>query len=151
VPLRLGLDNLNHVYIPFIQDTLRWPQSIGIVGGKPRAAMYFVACQDDSLFYLDPHTVQPFVSMDTQFSTESFHMPFPRKVPITGLDPSMCLGFYCKDLPDFEDFWQRALEMSRKDNPIFAAMAEAPDYVRNEHTRDTLSVEAFEDDIVIID
>jgi cysteine protease ATG4 len=60
IPLRLGLDSLNEVYYPQLQATYRFPQSVGIIGGKPRAAMYFVAYQDNLLYYLDPHTSQPY-------------------------------------------------------------------------------------------
>lgn len=46
VPLRLGLGtSINKTYLPQIQQLFDIPQFIGILGGKPRAAYYFVAAQ----------------------------------------------------------------------------------------------------------
>jgi hypothetical protein len=82
IPLRLGLHSLNEVYIPSLKALYQFPQCLGIAGGKPRAAMYFVAIQgtyynylltpkDTSFFYLDPHVVQPAVNMtELPFSSE---------------------------------------------------------------------------------
>lgn len=149
IPLRLGLDHLNAIYLPNLKQTLNFPQSVGIVGGKPRAAMFFVAVQDENVFYLDPHVVQPTVSMDPNtesFSTETFHNPIPQKMPFTSIDPSLALGFCCKDQNDFIDFWKRATQMSREDNPLFGVETEAPDYRKKE----PLSLATFEDDLVIL-
>lgn len=35
-----------------------FPQSLGILGGKPGASTCIVGVQDDKAFYLDPHEVQ---------------------------------------------------------------------------------------------
>lgn len=37
---------------------LTFPQSVGIVGGRPSASLYFVGFQDSNIMYLDPHEVQ---------------------------------------------------------------------------------------------
>ena len=49
---------MNERYIPQLQQVLTWPQSIGIVGGRPSSSLYFVGCQDDQVIYLDPHQAQ---------------------------------------------------------------------------------------------
>ncbi|KAL3911393.1 MAG: hypothetical protein SGPRY_008712, partial [Prymnesium sp.] len=36
IPLRLGLEQLNEAYAPCIQGMLEFPQSLGIIGGRPR-------------------------------------------------------------------------------------------------------------------
>lgn len=51
IHLRLGLDKINPVYVNSIKQIFRIPQSVGILGGRPRAAYYFVAYQDDYLIY----------------------------------------------------------------------------------------------------
>ena len=45
IPARLGLDSVNEIYYPPILETFKFPQSLGILGGKPRASLYFVAAQ----------------------------------------------------------------------------------------------------------
>lgn len=40
-------------------DLLEFKQSIGIIGGKPNKALYFIGREGlDKLIYLDPHYVQ---------------------------------------------------------------------------------------------
>ncbi|KAG2452515.1 hypothetical protein HYH02_002754 [Chlamydomonas schloesseri] len=65
VPLTLGMDKINPVYIPQLQQVLSWPQSVGIVGGRPSASLYVCGVQDASFIYLDPHAAQPAVRAPT--------------------------------------------------------------------------------------
>ncbi|KAL4345067.1 hypothetical protein AHAS_Ahas11G0241300 [Arachis hypogaea] len=58
VPLVLGLDKINPRYIPLLQSTFKFPQSLGILGGKPGASTYLIGVQGDKALYLDPHEVQ---------------------------------------------------------------------------------------------
>jgi len=149
IPLRLGINSLNELYIPSLKTLFTFPQCLGIAGGKPRAAMYFVAIQDSFFFYLDPHVVQPSIHMNEQsFSSESFHCAVPHKMPINAVDPSLAIGFYCSDKKDFDDFWTRAKGLSLEDHPILGIENEAPEY--RQEKKETLSIEGFEDDIVIL-
>ncbi|BAF12193.2 Os03g0391000, partial [Oryza sativa Japonica Group] len=45
-------------YIPLLKETLTFPQSLGILGGKPGTSTYIAGVQDDRALYLDPHEVQ---------------------------------------------------------------------------------------------
>lgn len=38
--------------------TFAFPQSLGLLGGRPGASTYIVGVQDEKAFYLDPHEVQ---------------------------------------------------------------------------------------------
>ncbi len=49
---------VNPRYIPQLLETLKWPQSLGIVGGRPSSSLYFIGCQGEQVLYLDPHDVQ---------------------------------------------------------------------------------------------
>ncbi|KAF1771783.1 hypothetical protein GCK72_003612 [Caenorhabditis remanei] len=55
IPLRLGLTSINPCYLPAIQKFFELPQCVGIIGGKPNLAHYFVGIAGTKLFYLDPH------------------------------------------------------------------------------------------------
>lgn len=44
--------------MPQLSTVLSFPQSVGIVGGRPGASLYFVGVQGGSVLYLDPHEVQ---------------------------------------------------------------------------------------------
>ena len=45
-------------YLPLLAATFTFPQSLGILGGRPGASTYIIGVQDDKVFYLDPHEVQ---------------------------------------------------------------------------------------------
>lgn len=45
-------------YVPALRATFTFPQSLGIMGGRPGASTYIVGVQDEKAFYLDPHEVQ---------------------------------------------------------------------------------------------
>lgn len=60
LPLTLGIERaINPLYVPQLQQVLAMPESVGIVGGRPGASLYFVGLQDANVLYLDPHEVQP--------------------------------------------------------------------------------------------
>lgn len=64
VPLRLGLTSINRAYLPAIQAFFKLPQCVGIVGGRPNHAVYFIGFSGEELYYLDPHTAQYTVDLD---------------------------------------------------------------------------------------
>jgi len=49
---------VNSRYVPQLQEVLQWPQSAGIVGGRPSSSLYFIGHQGQSVLFLDPHEVQ---------------------------------------------------------------------------------------------
>lgn len=49
---------INERYLPQLSTVLSFPQSVGIVGGRPSASLYFVGVQGGAVLYLDPHEVQ---------------------------------------------------------------------------------------------
>jgi hypothetical protein len=58
VTLRLGLNEIDSDYFESVKACFDLPQCVGLLGGKPNFALYFVGTQDDSLIFLDPHFVQ---------------------------------------------------------------------------------------------
>eukprot|EP01113_Clastostelium_recurvatum_P036483 TRINITY_DN5205_c0_g1_i3.p1 TRINITY_DN5205_c0_g1~~TRINITY_DN5205_c0_g1_i3.p1 ORF type:complete len:470 (-),score=118.69 TRINITY_DN5205_c0_g1_i3:37-1446(-) len=136
IPLRLGLDSINEVYIPALTGVFQIPQCIGIVGGRPRASLYFVASQDDGLFYLDPHSPQPTIISSSSsdptspFDLSTYHNCTPRKICASEIDPSLAVAFYCRNQADLDDFLARAKTLTQgTDTPLFAVVNKAPDYL----------------------
>lgn len=124
VPLVLGLDKVNPRYIPLLGTTFTFPQSLGILGGRPGASTYIVGVQDEEAFYLDPHEVQLVVDVkgdNLEADTSSYHSNILRRVPLDSIDSSLAIGFYCKDKDDFDDFCNRASKLAdlSKGAPLF--------------------------------
>ena len=154
IPLRLGLNNFNGDYAPIITFSFSLPQSVGILGGRPRGARWFYGAYADGskMIGLDPHTIQNAPSRRRQsqkctngtsgeatFQVElseeylrSVHTTFQEAVPISRTDPSISLGFYCRSKKDFEDL-ERSFETFRKQQgakcpDLFTFADKAPDY-----------------------
>ncbi|KAM9831847.1 cysteine protease ATG4C [Neosynchiropus ocellatus] len=125
IPVRLGGEKTNPEYFNLVKNILSLEYCIGIIGGKPKQACYFVGFQDDSLIYMDPHYCQSFVDVSTSdFPLQSYHCPSPKKMPFTRMDPSCTVGFYSRSVQDYERICQelsKVLQPSEREKyPAFS-------------------------------
>lgn len=63
---------------------------------------------------LDP-VQRHYVTAYSQTELKTFHCERVRKMPLSGLDPSMLLGFLCKDEAEWLDLKDRIAEVSSID------------------------------------
>jgi len=56
--------------------------------------------------------------------TSSYHCSVVRDLALDQIDPSLAIGFYCRDKDDFDDFCSRASELVEKANgaPLFTVV-----------------------------
>ncbi|KAM9085356.1 cysteine protease ATG4B isoform 2-T2 [Megaptera novaeangliae] len=110
IPLRLGLTDINAAYAETLKHCFMMPQSLGVIGGKPNSARYFIGYVGEELIYLDPHTTQPALQAAEHcpIPDESFHCQHPpSRMSIAELDPSIAVGFFCGTEDDFNDWCQQ--------------------------------------------
>jgi len=151
IPLRLGLKSFNEKYSTALAHIFSLKQSVGVLGGRPRGARWFYGANSDGskLFGLDPHTVQtaPHRQMVTTnvgtrvrviaFTEEylrSVHTKNPDEIAMSRMDPSMALGFYCRDRADFESLCSSLAKWKEQHEGIpemFTVEDSVPDYTAN--------------------
>jgi cysteine protease ATG4 len=148
IPLRLGLKTFNTMYSRSLAYMLSLSQSVGIMGGSPRHALWFYGASSDGskVFGLDPHTVQRAPARRQMSADElkedsdkrshevlltdeylrSINCPYVSSMDMAKIDPSLALGFYIRDEEDFEDFCNNIANMTHPE--LFTVSVERPDY-----------------------
>nr|AQK38494.1 autophagy-related protein [Dugesia japonica] len=104
IPVRLGLNELNECYVTALKDVFQLSQCVGIIGGRPSHALWFIGQVGEDLIYLDPHEPQTVVPLKTYcqvLDDESYHCTKWSKMPIVKVDPSLAIGFVCTSEDSF--------------------------------------------------
>ncbi|KAF8266378.1 hypothetical protein EI94DRAFT_1733232 [Lactarius quietus] len=76
---------------------------------------------------LDPTQVH-YVTSYSAAELRTFHCERVRKMPLSGLDPSMLIGFLCKTEDDWIDLRRRVAELFKKHKTIFSIVDEPPSW-----------------------
>ncbi|KAI9255469.1 hypothetical protein BY458DRAFT_461724 [Sporodiniella umbellata] len=153
VALRLGIDSLHPSYHAALKACFRMPHCVGIAGGRPNSSLYFMGTVgEEDLIYLDPHYSRPALETKSlaEYTPEDFatyHCPLPRKIPLAQIDPSMLIGFYCRNQQAFDEFCWTMTKVSKENSAIITIQTQAPAYdedVRSENDFGVLSDEQDE-------
>lgn len=134
VPLRLGLSEINPVYLNGLKTCFTFRQSLGVIGGKPNHALYFIGCVGEHVIYLDPHTTQPVSIVDgKELSYEktadlSYHCPRASRSRILDMDPSVAVCFFCSSEVEFDILCQQIQEklIKSEKQPLFEITLNKP-------------------------
>lgn len=116
IPLRLGLSEINPIYVDGLKKCFELTGNCGMIGGRPNQALYFIGYVGDEALFLDPHTVQRSGSIgsksdqEEQELDESFHQKYARRINFKAMDPSMAICFLCSTRADFDDLIRRFKE-----------------------------------------
>ncbi|XP_032795587.1 cysteine protease ATG4B isoform X2 [Daphnia magna] len=108
VPLRLGLLSINPIYIDSLKACLQMPQSIGMIGGKPSQALYFIGYVGDDVVFLDPHLTQNAIEFDDEeFEDSSYHPTTSARISFHSMDPSLAVCFSCTTHSEWKNLLQQ--------------------------------------------
>ena len=151
VPVRLGLERFNRDYVEAVAHTFSFPQSVGVLGGRVRGARWFYGAVSDGskVFALDPHTVQTApgrrcaringkmastVDLGDDYVMSCQCTNYPEVLSLEKMDPSIALGFYCRDQIDLEHLF-RLIQEWKDQNPgrpeLFSVADASPNYASN--------------------
>lgn len=156
IPLRLGLRNFNADYVEPVAHIFSLPQSVGVLGGRPRGARWFYGAQVSGstprqIYGLDPHTVQTaprrrnalvngiskqVVELTDEY-LRSVHTTYTETLPLEKMDPSIALGFYIRDHADLESLFENLKEW-RKVHPKAPELFHVQDVIREYENDDLL-------------
>lgn len=107
IPLRLGISAINPAYVQGVKMCFTFPQSLGVIGGRPNHALYFIGFVGNDVIFLDPHTTQqigmlPNKDIETEHKIDhSYHCQQINRLPILNMDPSLAACFMCQTENDF--------------------------------------------------
>lgn len=150
IPLRLGLSEINAIYIDSLKKCLELKSSMGIIGGRPNQALYFFGYIGNDILYHDPHVCQRSGSVgrkQTQVEVEldeTYHKRSPGRMAFTSMDPSIAVSFFCKTKADFDELIDQLKEegigsLKEDKNPIFEVIQSRSDFSRDfEHDLDVI-------------
>ena len=112
VPLVLGAGStINTRYLNQLRAMLAFPQSLGILSGRPGSSLYVVGCASEGVFvHLDPHTVQDSTNADV----DSYYCPHVAYTRGDALDPTLALGFYCRNARDLDSLLDACARLARE-------------------------------------
>jgi len=126
------------------------PQSLGIIGGRPRRSHYFIGCHGDELLYLDPHEVQPALTAQSPEVATCHFTRNIRTTPLLGIDPSLALGFLCTSSSEFDDLWRRCEETFATGLAPFSMSRSPPTWRASEDELDEDGEGGGEEDMVVL-
>jgi len=102
------------------------------LGMSPRSLLSGI---EEDLDPLQQHYVNAYGAMELK----TFHCDRVRKMPLSGLDPSMLIGFFCRDESDWKDFRKKVEEVSIMEHShsphFFTDLGDLPD-AAGEETQD---------------
>ncbi|KAL7648308.1 UNVERIFIED_CONTAM: hypothetical protein RMT77_000214 [Armadillidium vulgare] len=149
IPLRLGVSEINPIYISGLKKCLKMPQCVGIIGGKPNHALYFIGFMGEEIIYLDPHTTQEAGKLGEKKTSEAkeldltYHCSHAQRMPFEYLDPSLSVCFFCASEKDFGDLCNRLQQdiVDGESSPLFELCITRPDFLKEDQDFGAVGIE----------
>jgi cysteine protease ATG4 len=103
IPVMLGLGSVLPEYLMTVKHLLSCPLTVGVIGGKPRMALYLIGFTQDSFLVLDPHFVQKSCKSKEKVekTLSSYHVDSPKLLKDHDLEGSMSFGFLVNSKQDW--------------------------------------------------
>ncbi len=102
IPMRLGLESVAPTHQAPLVHLLGTRYCLGMAGGRPNSALYFVAFRNGHLLYLDPHHPRPAVRAApegplSEEEMQSYQCRSLGQIALGSIDPCFAVGFLLPD------------------------------------------------------
>ena len=117
--IQIGLETPGLNYLEIVGKMMKSQYSVGMIGGKPSSALYFVGLHHDYFLYLDPHYVQNSTNMDNINNLlDTYFCDNIKTMKTKNISPSLALGFYLRNPEEVKDFYKflNALSNTHQDS-----------------------------------
>lgn len=116
IVVRLGVAELNPIFVPHLMHLFSMESCLGITGGRPDHSSWFVGYYGDQIIYLDPHVAHEYIPIDMNFNfstgdsskkpkkcpERSYHCRLLSKMHFLDMDPSCALCFRFESREQFD-------------------------------------------------
>jgi len=135
LPMRLGINNLNESYLNQLIILIKQKQFMGMVGGVKNMSYYFLGVEENNnnLIYLDPHYVQEY-NLENDIKNV-YHTNKYGKINIDKINPTLAIGFYCRDLHSYIELCYNIKSLLDYDEPIINI-----NYSKNQNNDDVYNI-----------
>lgn len=122
------------------------PECVGMIGGRPGLAYYFVGFIENTLIYLDPHFVQETIHSKTKLRDNlgTYSCKKHRIVDMFNIDTSVAFGFLINGSKHFRQFQKKFKEIAAKPNSFLGIEDKYPFYDDISDTEDAKFFDDFE-------
>lgn len=118
--VQIGLETPGLNYLEIVKMFMKSPYSIGMVGGKPSSALYFVGLHQDDFLYLDPHYVQNSTNLkNIDALLDTYFCENIKTMKAQHISPSLALGFYFRNALEAKDFYYFLQKISKTNEDSF--------------------------------
>lgn len=127
VNLRLGITEINPIYLDSLRNLFEVQGCVGMIGGRPNQALYFMGYVGDEALFLDPHTTQISGTVGQKLEEDeiqmdaTYHQKYAMRINFKQMDPSLAVGFLCRTRVDFDKLCDdlRAAFAKKGRQPLF--------------------------------
>lgn len=113
INLRLGITEINPIYLDSLKCLFEIPGCVGMIGGRPNQALYFFGYVGEEALFLDPHTTQNSGTVGQKLEEEeiqtdaTYHQKYAMRINFRQIDPSLAVGFLAKTRQEFDQLCDR--------------------------------------------
>jgi cysteine protease ATG4 len=121
ISARLGLNKVTDEYYSSLKKVFECKECIGIIGGEPSLAHYFIGYNDKgNLIYLDPHITRDAVyELNDDTITNDYLVKSLHEISIDDMSTGLSFGFLFRNSDEFEDLIKFVEDYCKTQFPCF--------------------------------